>query len=45
MQKISSEFRSMKRLWQNKPDARGLLLRRDKEADFCQQGLEKHKQH
>lgn len=35
-EKIPAEFRAMKRLW---PDLKGLLIRRDKEAELFERGL------
>lgn len=37
--RIASEIRSMKRLWENQPDMRGLLPRRDAEAALFELGL------
>ena len=36
---IPDEFRSMKRLWEGKPDVAGLLRRRDEEAALFERGL------
>jgi GH24 family phage-related lysozyme (muramidase) len=36
---IPTELRSMKRIWQGQDDMRGLLTRRDKEADLFERGL------
>lgn len=36
---IPDRIRSMKRVWRNDPDSRGLLLRRDAEAQLFQSGL------
>ena len=36
---IPAEFRSMKRIWANDPNAKGLLLRRDAEASLFEHGL------
>lgn len=36
---IPAEIRAMKRLWEGKPKLRGLLVRRDKEAAFFEEGL------
>lgn len=36
---IPTELRSMKRIWQGQDDMRGLLARRDKEADLFERGL------
>ncbi|TYB29320.1 hypothetical protein FXB78_05225 [Aggregatibacter actinomycetemcomitans] len=38
--KVPGEIISMKRLWQNDPNVRGLLIRRDKEAEFFKRGME-----
>jgi hypothetical protein len=40
---IPTELRSMKRIWRDDPDMRGLLARRDKEADLFEQGLKVQK--
>jgi hypothetical protein len=37
--KIPAELRSMKRLWENEPDMRGLLIRRELEAELFEIGL------
>jgi len=37
--KIPSEFRNIKRLWDDQPDQKGLLLRRDAEASLFALGL------
>jgi GH24 family phage-related lysozyme (muramidase) len=36
---IPAEIRAMKRIWEGKPKLRGLLVRRDKEAAFFEEGL------
>lgn len=36
---VPQRIRNMKRLWQNEPDARGLLVRRDLEATLFEAGL------
>lgn len=36
---VPAQIRSMKRLWLNNPDAKGLLTRRDLEADLFEAGL------
>lgn len=45
LNKIPNEFRSMKRIWKNKSGVRGLLSRRDQEASYFEEGLEKHSNH
>ncbi len=40
LSKIPDQIRSMKRIWKDQPDMRGLLLRRDLEAKLFQIGLE-----
>lgn len=42
---IPNEFVSMKRIWEDKANVRGLLLRRDEEASYFKEGLEKHSNH
>jgi len=37
--KIPGEIRSMKRIWDGDPKMRGLLVRRDLEADLFEKGL------
>jgi hypothetical protein len=41
--KIPAQIRSMKRLWKDDPDLRGLLVRRDAEASLFEFGLRKAK--
>ncbi len=36
---IPAEIRAMKRIWEGKPKLQGLLVRRDKEAAFFEEGL------
>lgn len=36
LKKIAEEIRSMKRLWKDNPNMKGLLIRRDKEADLVE---------
>jgi hypothetical protein len=40
--RVPALLRSMNRLWENDPDARGLLARREKEAQRWEQGLAEH---
>lgn len=37
--KVPEQIRSMKRIWAGDPDLRGLLIRRDKEAELFEEGL------
>lgn len=40
--KVPVLFRSMKRIWKDDPEAKGLLYRREKEAQRWEQGLAEH---
>jgi hypothetical protein len=40
--RVPALIRSMKRLWERNPDAKGLLMRRDAEAKLWEQGLAEH---
>jgi hypothetical protein len=40
--RVPALIRSMKRLWKNDPDAKGLLARREREAKLWEKGLAEH---